>query len=57
MTPPPALPTPQPGPTGNLPPPKVKKCPKGKRKVKRNGKVRCVKKRHQQRDRSSGRDK
>jgi hypothetical protein len=47
LTPPSALPTPASvaynGP-GNVKPIKPKKCPKGKRRVKRKGKVRCVKK-------------
>lgn len=42
---PPVLPSPVTPVTGSPAPPKqVKSCPKGKRKVKRNGKVRCVKK-------------
>jgi hypothetical protein len=39
---------PSPGAEDNLPKPnKPKTCPKGKRKVKKNGKVRCVKKKQQ----------
>lgn len=47
LTPPPPLPTPPSsaiGSSGNAKDARAKKCPKGKRKVKRNGKVRCVKK-------------
>lgn len=33
-----------PGADDQVPQPKAKHCPKGKRKVKKNGKVRCVKK-------------
>ena len=35
---------------------KPKRCPKGKRKVKRNGKVRCVprKQKHKQKQRKAG---
>jgi hypothetical protein len=50
LTPPPPLGVPGSGATGpsdNLPPeasPKPKHCPKGKRRVKRKGKVVCVKK-------------
>jgi DNA-binding beta-propeller fold protein YncE len=57
LSPPPALPQPASGTTGpssNLPPPKSKKCPKGKRKVKRQGKVRCVKKRQVRRSGKKG---
>lgn len=47
VTPPPGLPTPAAPASGaedNVP--KPKHCPKGKRKVKKNGKVSCVKKHH-----------
>jgi hypothetical protein len=46
LTPPPALPTPAQPAQGddNVKPKKPRKCPQGKRKVKRAGKVRCVKK-------------
>ena len=50
ITPPMNLPTPQSsgqGRSGNVEPvTKTRPCPKGKRKVKKNGKVRCVKKKH-----------
>lgn len=49
LTPPPLLPGPATGPQGsdgNVSEPKAKPCPKGRHKVKRNGKVRCVKKHH-----------
>jgi hypothetical protein len=39
------------GPVDNFTPPPGKKCRKGTRKVKRNGKVRCVKKKQQSRNR------
>jgi hypothetical protein len=41
------------GPSGNLP--RRKGCPKGKRKAKRGGKVRCVKKHAERRRRPAGR--
>jgi hypothetical protein len=44
MPPAPGLLAPQTLPNGSGNPPRAKPCPKGKRKVKRNGKVRCVKK-------------
>ena len=50
LTPTPALPgpgAPAIGSADNVSPPK--RCPKGKRKVKRNGKVRCVKRHHKHR--------
>ncbi|MDQ3724768.1 MAG: hypothetical protein M3335_02575 [Actinomycetota bacterium] len=40
------------GPSGNVPPPK--RCAKGKRKVKRAGRVRCVKKHHKRRHHRPG---
>lgn len=52
LTPPPALEVPgseATGASGNLPPevsPKPRHCPKGKRRVKRNGKFVCIKKHH-----------
>jgi hypothetical protein len=49
LTLPPLLPAPATGPqgsSGNVSEPKTKPCPKGKHRVKRNGKVRCVKKHH-----------
>jgi hypothetical protein len=43
------------GPSGNVPPPRRKPCPKGKRKVKRAGKVVCVKKKkHRKQQRRAG---
>ena len=36
---------------GNVTPKQAKRCPKGKRRVKRHGKVRCVAKRHHKRHR------
>ena len=54
LTPPPVLPasaTPALAAGGDAPP--VKHCPKGKRRVKRHGRVRCVKRRHKQHRRSS----
>jgi len=38
--------------SGNLEPRKPRSCPKGKRKVKQNGKVRCVKKHKKQKGKS-----
>jgi hypothetical protein len=52
ITPSPSLPAPAAPALGvddNVPPAKTKRCPKGKRKVKRAGKVRCVKKHHKKR--------
>jgi hypothetical protein len=49
MTPGPSIPavqTPVQGPGDNVKPSKPRRCGKGKRKVKRGGKVRCVKKHH-----------
>jgi hypothetical protein len=55
--PPPAIPpTTAPG-DGNVRQPKPKTCPKGKRKVKRNGKVSCVKAKKQNRKAKKGNDK
>jgi hypothetical protein len=54
VTLPPAVPAPAPpalGAKDNVP--RVKRCPKGKRKVKRNGKVKCVKKHHKKRHKPS----
>jgi hypothetical protein len=50
LSPPPGIPAPESGArsqSGNVRPNKPKTCPKGKRKVKKNGKVRCVKKKQQ----------
>jgi len=48
LTPPPVLPQVGVGnQAGNFPPQTTKKCPKGKRKVKRKGKVVCIKKKKQ----------
>ena len=52
LPPPTVLPTPNTPPLGKEGKP-AKPCPKGKRRVKRNGKVRCVK-RHQKRHRRPG---
>ena len=56
LTPPPLLPTPATG-VQEPPeaPPPVKRCPKGKRKVVRKGKVHCVKKKHHRHQTGSGR--
>lgn len=52
---PPALPAPVTPVTGSAKAPaKSKPCPKGKKKVKRHGKVRCVKKKHNSKHRKAG---
>lgn len=57
LTPAPALTPPaqpSPGQDNFTPPRKPRTCPKGKRKVKRNGKIRCVKKKRGNHQRKSG---
>jgi hypothetical protein len=60
LTPSPGLPTPGMLPdkeSGNSPKPTPRPCAKGKRKVKRNGKVRCVKKHGKRKHRKAGSSK
>jgi hypothetical protein len=56
ITPAPALPQPGP-PTGPSDPPKPKSCPKGKHKVKRKGKIVCVKKKKNKKHRKAAADR
>lgn len=57
LTPPPPIPTPESAVQEAEPSKPLKVCPKGKRKVKREGKVHCVRKHHKKSSRHKGKSK